>query len=599
MPWLTDVLGAKVVAEGDHPVGRVIDLRALRGRYPKVVALKVRLDASGRADLDTDQAEVFIGLDHTSFDGRRIRLDAPPVLVADLSADLDLAAELMDRQIVDTEGARVVRVNDILLSDSTGGWRVVGADVGFGGVLRRLGLESSFGKVASALGYQIPQRLIAWNYVAPLEKEGSKQVRLTVPTRLLRDLHPSELADILDQLDADRREQWLRVMTVASLAETLPETDPEVSREAFNLMTEERARRVIELMPPDEAADLLGAVGYEKAERLLALMGVQTASVLRELLGYPPDTAGGRMTPSSIRLVTGTTVAGAIQKIREEAHRAETVNYAYVVDADAHLIGVLSLRELLRGSPYTKVDDLMSRDVISVEVDEDQEEVARLMSRYNLLAIPVVDERRLRGIVTVDDIVEVMQEEASEDLAQIAGVYLGQGSATTGRLAGFGLSLLGGMLAAVLLNNSRAALASGSVVAVAWLLPLYLRIAQDLGTWSLARAMAADVIGSRARLDILAQELMAALASSALAGLLVGTFASTWTDNAQAGTFLGVGIFVGSLTASVIGLGLPSAARALKLPGLMGRGRVLAVGVGLASILIYVWALESLSQRLS
>lgn len=599
MPWLTDVLGAKVVGPSGRQIGRVQDLRALRGRYPKVTALKVKLDSGGRTSLGTQETEVLLGIEGTYLEPNRMRFASDPIIVLELEADLDLASELLDRQIVDTEGARVVRVNDILLSDSLGGWRVVGVDVGFSGVLRRLGLERLFSRVAAALGYQLPEKLIAWNYVAQLEKEGTKQVRLTVPTRLLRDLHPSELADILDQLDATRREQWLRVMTVASLAETLPETDPEVSREAFNLMSEERARRVIELMPPDEAADLLGAVGYQKAEKLLAMMGVQTASTLRELLGHPPDTAGGRMTPSYIELVAGTTVKQAIENIRKEAHRAETVNYAYVVDAEGKLIGVLSLRELLIGSAWANIEDLMIRDVISVEVDEDQQEVARIMSRYNLLAIPVLDDGRLRGIVTVDDVVDVMQEEASEDLAIVAGVYLGQGSATSGRLAGFGISLAGGAVGALMLQANRGVLSSASVIAVAWLLPLYLRTSQDLGTWSLARALSASLLGTRARLDVLAQELMAALASSAVAGVIVATFASTWTKNSQAGAFLGVGIFVGSLTASVIGLGMPSVAQALKLDRLLGRGRLLAIGVGLSSILIYAWALSSLSERLS
>lgn len=598
MPWLTDLLGRKVVGPSGDRIGRVIDLRAVRGRYPKVVAIKVRLDPKSRSTKDGPGSEASFQLEGLSLSAREARFSAPPAVCRDPSADLDLASELLDRQIVDTDGARVVRVNDILLSDAVGGFRVVGADVGLTGVLRRLGIERPATRIADALGYSIPEKLISWNYVAPLEKEGSTQVRLTVPTRLLRDLHPSELADILDQLDEERREQWLRVMSVASLAETLPETDPEVSTQAVELMSEERARRVIELMPPDEAADLLGAVDYEKAERLLALMGVQTASVLRELLGYPPDTAGGRMTPSYVALNQSDTIASAIETIRQKAGTVETVNYAYVVDDKGNLHGVISLRELLRAQPQTPISQVMTTDVISVDVDVDQEEVARIMSRYNLLAIPVLEGNSLRGIVTVDDAVDVMEEEASEDLSQVAGVYVGQGQATSGRLAGFGISLAGGAAAALILRSDRMSVAMASVAAVAWLLPLYLRTAQDLGTWSLARAMAASSLGSKARIDILAQELMAALASSALAGLLVGTFTSAWTSNLQAGIFLGTGITVGSLTASIIGLGLPSAARALRLDGLLSRGRLLAIGVGLGSIIIYAWALESLSERL-
>ncbi|MCA1839855.1 MAG: CBS domain-containing protein, partial [Actinobacteria bacterium] len=338
---------------------------------------------------------------------------------------------------------------------------------------------------------------------------------------------------------------------------------------------------------------------YEKSERLLALMGLKEASVLRELLGHPPDTAGGRMTPSFVSIHESATVAEAIAEVRAQAAgRAEIIYYAYVLSDDARLKGIISLRDLLKGHASRRVSDLMVTDLIAAHVADDQEEVARNMSRYNLLALPVVDDDHiLRGIVTVDDIVDVFDEEASEDLSEIAGTYLGEGSSVTShRLTGFGLSIVAGLVGAILLRQQRGILLT--VAAGAWLLPIYLRSAQDLGTWSLARALGLSPLSPRVQLEALTQELLAAFASSAFLGLLVGLLGGVWTQRFAAAAFLGVGIFVGSLAASLIGLALPSMARALGLKRVLAHGRPLAVIVGLCSLLVYVWALASLATRI-
>lgn len=604
MPWLTQLIHQPVTGRSGRRLGRVHDLVATRGRFPRVVGIAVSLDRAGREEFSSQRADhspVFVPWD--SFVGSLAHarggfvLSQTPAAGAEPSDGLHLRADLLDLQIVDTEGARVVRVNDVLLAESARGLRVVGADVGLRGALRRFGLERAAERLLDALGYQLPERLIAWNYVAPIS-ESPREVRLTVPTRILRELHPSELADILDQLDATRRERIIRVMTDSALAETLPETEPEVTKEAIELLGEERSRRVLALMPPDEATDLLGAVGYEAAERLLGLMGVRQASVLRELLGYPPDTAGGRMTPSFVGIPATATAQDAIEVLRSEAGRAETIYYAYVLDGQGRLEGVLSLRELLRAAPDKSVEELMERDVVSAHLGDDQEEVARAMTRHNLLAVPVVDDNAvLRGIVTVDDVVNVMEEEASEDLSEVTGVYLGEGpGANTGRLAGFGLSMAAGIAAAALLHAQRSVLAG--IAAVAWLLPLYLRMAQDLGTWSLARALAVDDLGVGKRAQVLAQELTAALLSAGAAGLLVGVFGALWSRQIAVGAFLGAGLFVGSLSASMIGLVLPSLTRGLRRRRILDKGRPLAITVGLAGVIVYVWALSSLAGRL-
>ncbi|MGH2809686.1 MAG: magnesium transporter [Actinomycetota bacterium] len=584
-----------VFAADGARIGRVKEATASPGKFPRLSAVAVRLNKTGRERLASSDKTVFVAFDAAEeASGIRLRTITP---VSDPQEDIHLRRDILDRQIVDIDGARVVRVNDLLLSQSSNGVSVVGAEVGLLGVLRGLGLERPSEKLAGALGFRIPTQLIPWNYVAPIGP-GPQEVQLAVPNRLLKELHPSELADILDQLDPELRTKTIHMMSAANLAETLPEAQPELSRQAMDLLTEERARQVMELMPPDEAADVLGSLDYGKSQRLLGLMGIRQAAVLRELLGYPPESAGGRMTPSFVGIPATLTAAEAIERIREEASSAEAIYYAYVLDEKGRLQGVLSLRTLLRSGPRRMVSELMETDLVAVRPTEHQEKVAHLMARYNLLALPVTDDMGVvKGIVTVDDMVDVLEEEASENLGEITGVFLGEGdSVAASRLISFGVSIAGGAIAAVMLEARRPVLAS--IAALAWLLPLFLRISQDLGTWSLARAFVTAGLGRARRLDAYASELLAGVTLSALAGILVWIFSGLWTDSPEDAAVLGVGIFVGTLSASLIGLAVPALIRHLRLGPLVARGRLLAVGVGLASLLVYFWALSSLGARL-
>lgn len=573
MPWLTELLKSKVRDGEGRTLGRIHDLAAASGRYPRVGGVIVALNRAGRDHLGTELYNAYVPWASIHKRGAAYHIEAEVAMHHDPDdADL-LLKNLLDQQIVDIDGARVVRVNDLLLQESTGGLRITAADVGLRGALRRLKLARPLEAIARSLGYELPVSLIAWNYVAPLGR-GDREVRLTVPTQLLKELHPSELADILDQLDVERREQILGVMSAAHLAQTLAESNAEVSRDAVGVLSEEQVRSVIEAMPPDEAADLLGAIGYEKAERLLGLMGMKQASMLRELLGYSPDSAGGRMTPSFVGIRLPSTVHEAIDTIRSQAHEVETIYYAYVLDPDQLLLGVLSLRQLLRSPTSRSVAEIMERNPVAVNAAEDQQQAARLMSRYNLLALPVTDDQGImRGIVTVDDIVEVLEAEASEDILKVAG--------GSGRLGGLGLSLAAGLIGVVVLRGQESALMS--VLAVAWLLPLFLRVAQDQGTWALARALTAPSEG-------ISRELTAAFASASFSGLLVASFVTALTSSADLAVSLGVGIFVGSFAAALIGLLLPIAAKV--------RAPLLSVVVGMCSLLVYIWTLGKLAEAL-
>lgn len=229
-------------------------------------------------------------------------------------------------------------------------------------------------------------------------------MRLRVPGDKLSDLHPADLAEIISDLSPSESDKLLESFDVKTLADTLEEVEPDFQASLVEDMSDERVADVLEEMSPDEAADLLAELPEERSEDLLNLMQHEEASDVRKLLAYHEDSAGGIMNTEFVAVQPGLTTEQAIAVLRETAAEAETIYYIYVVDPEEHLLGVFSLRELVLAKPDTPVTDLMHRRVISVGLDDSQEEVAQAVSKYNLVAVPVVDEQnRLHGIVTADD----------------------------------------------------------------------------------------------------------------------------------------------------------------------------------------------------
>ena len=238
---------------------------------------------------------------------------------------------------------------------------------------------------------------------------------------MLSALHPADVADILEQLDPQQRGLVFEHLDKQQMAETFSELEEEYQADMIDDLSENQAADLLAQMDPDDAADILGDLPYEKAETLLWLMGVQDQKRIRSLLGYKEKTAGGIMTPEFVAVHEETTVGDTIEKLRSLDDDHESVHYVYTLDKDGKLTGSLSLRSLVLADNDTIVYDLAFRDLITVSPDDDQEDVADAISKYDLLAMPVVDEANvLLGIVTVDDALDVLEEEHSEDL-QIAG----------------------------------------------------------------------------------------------------------------------------------------------------------------------------------
>ena len=423
MIYLSQLLGNPVLDANGERIGVVNDLGiATREVFPRVTSLafqgpgKTPFMISWRKYVETfDETEVRLAVPAT--DIRFSYLQPDEVLIA---------RDLLNKQIVDTRGMRVVRVNDLKLSDtSSSQLRLLGAEVGVRGILRALSpaFERLVMRASHAMGHDIPEKIIAWNYMDLIDRDLSS-VKLSVSHQTLDDLHPADVADIIEQLDPRLRGQVFAQLDDAQAAEAMAELDDdEMAAKIVGDMEDADASRMLSEMDPDDAAELVGELDYERAEKLLRLMGINEQRAIRQLLGYKDDTAGRIMTSEFVSVPRETTVAEVAERMRALPDDFEPVNYVYLTDADERLCGVVPVRRLFVSEPDVSLSDLASDDdVLTAKPDDDQEDVAQDIAKYNLLAMPVVDEKsgKVLGIVTVDDALDVMEEEHEEDL-RIAG----------------------------------------------------------------------------------------------------------------------------------------------------------------------------------
>jgi len=327
----------------------------------------------------------------------KYRLDDAPLFVLK-EDDVLLSRDVLDKQIIDTDGARVVRVNDVELVRVNGTIYVSNVDVSWVGILRRMGLVG----LAHFLNRHLKKKGIAWDDVELMRRD--KEMHLRVPAEKLHELHPADLAEIVRDLNKLESGQLLDTLDVQHLADTLEEVEPAFQVELVEHMSNEKVADLLEEMEPDEAADLLGDLPKERKEDLLALMEKEDADDVRKLLTYPEDSAGGIMTTEFASIKPDLTASEAIKALHGMADEVETMFYVYVVDAEQHLVGIFSLNNLIFAKPGQMVSEFMAKRIITVNLTDDQETVAQTVAKYDLLAVPVVDDlNRLHGIVTADD----------------------------------------------------------------------------------------------------------------------------------------------------------------------------------------------------
>ena len=414
MLYLSQMMGKPVVDTQGEKIGTISDLAISTGEvFPRITSLafqgpgKVPFMISWRKYVDTFD-EDGITLNAEAHDIRFSYLQPDEVL---------LARDLLNRQIVDTQGLKVVRVNDLKLSVSGSQLRLLGAEVGVRGILRGLAswLERAVVAVAKVFGKKIDEQIIAWNYMDLLDRDLS-EVQLSVTHKRLDELHPADVADILEQLDPQQRANVFQHLDETQATEAISEMEDEYQADFIEDLDDARAAGLLGNMDPDDAADIVRDLSYEKAETLLRLMGVEDATEIRRLLGYKDGTAGGMMTTQFVAVHATDTVGQTIEVLRELPEDHPTVHYVYVLNEYDEFEGVLSLRTLVLTDDAKPVGDVMYEDVISATPDETEEDVAADIFKYELPAMPVVDEHNmLLGIVTVDDAWDAIEEDVSGD----------------------------------------------------------------------------------------------------------------------------------------------------------------------------------------
>jgi len=316
--------------------------------------------------------------------------------------EIKLIENVLDKQIIDTNGIRVVRVNDLEITKVNGNFYVSNVDIGFSGKLRRIGLLKLAEWVNSVFSKKASTNKISWDFVELLVHD--QFMRLKVPGEKIRDLHPADLAELLSDMNHKEGRKLLDSMDIEHLADALEEVEPEFQATLVQEMPDEKVADVLEEMSPDEAADLLAELPAQRSEDLLELMEDEEAEEVRKLLSYPEDTAGGIMTTDVAAIRPGLTASQAIEAIRALEPDSESIFYVYVTDEHDHLLGVFSLSDLILARPNTLVSSFMHPKVVSAHVHTKQDTLAQLIAKYNLLTIPVVDqENHLLGMVTADD----------------------------------------------------------------------------------------------------------------------------------------------------------------------------------------------------
>ncbi len=412
--FISDLVGRRATID-DLPIGKVTDL--LVGKpdavFPQVDGLVIKTAQGLRfAPIET--------VSDVDRDGSVALTIAPKEAVPPEREELYLVADLLDKQIVDVDGRKVVRINDIEIANTGGVLRVVAADVGLAGLLRRLGLRSIGRHWLSRL-HNVPRSMIAWDSVAPIRDVNPSQVRLSVKQSRLARLHPSELAEIIGDLSSREALAVVGQLDDETAADAFEHLDTETRKNLIEEIGTERAADIIEEMDADDAADLLAELPEEQQTELLAEMNAYTAGELRELVKYDEDTAGGMMTTDYVWIYPHRTTEATIRKIREIAPASEFIYYLYVLDKEDRLLGALSLRALLLALPTAFIDRIMETDLVTVAPDVAAVDVASTIAKYDLLAVPVVDDGgKMLGIVTVDDAIDaIMPDDVAKKLPRV------------------------------------------------------------------------------------------------------------------------------------------------------------------------------------
>ena len=398
--YFSRVVGAKVTNESGKVLGKLVDLIVeLNSERPKVLAAKIQTSEGLRiVDFSFFKIEKIMGQ-------YKIFCQELKNIVLDENLILTIGKYVLDRQIVDMDGRKLVRVNDLRLAVISGGTHLIAADVGVDGIFRRLGVAKPIKIILKPFNANIPSHLILWDEVQAVDF-GHAGIKLSKDYSSLHKLHPSDLADIIEDMDSNTQMAVFNSLNDEQATDVLEELEPEAQVSLLEMLSVQKAADLLEMMPADEAADILEELNDAKAEELLNEMEAEASAEVRELMEYADNTVGSIMSTDFICFNEYNTVGETIESLRKEKPESDAIYYLYIIDDTGKLVANVSLRDLIVSDPSLKLIDIMKEDVVSVIDTDSIESLGEMISKYNLLASPVVDDNEeLLGMVIINDVI--------------------------------------------------------------------------------------------------------------------------------------------------------------------------------------------------
>jgi len=427
-------------------------------------------------------------------------------------------------------------------------------------------------------------------------KGSIKQDNRQFLMKLIDDMRAADVADLLEHLDPDERLYVFELLEPEGAGEILVEIEGPVQERIISDLDNQAISEIVQELDSDDAADLVGDLPADRAREIIESVEDEVSEELGKLLPHPEDTAGGIMALEFVAVKADSTIQEAIDIIREKREEVENMYYLFVVGDFDRLVGIISMKDLVLEAPDSKISEIMDPEVISVNVNRDQEEVAHLVKKYDLVTIPVVDDHhRMVGRITHDDIIDVIEEEADEDISLMAGVIhqeIAEESflkISRARLPWLIIGLGGGILAAAVINQFQTSLEK--TIALAFFFPVIMAMGGSTGTQAatvIVRGLATGDIGLVNIGKRLWVEMKVALVNGVICGILLGVVVGVWLSDYGLGFVVALSLVVIVLNSGVIGAAVPLVLKRLNIDPALAAGPFVTTSNDILSLLIYL-----------
>ncbi len=424
-----------------------------------------------------------------------------------------------------------------------------------------------------------------------------EQENLEGAKTLLVPVQSADIADVIEQLPKGLQVLAFRLLSKDKAIAVYEYLEPNVQQSFLDEFKRQEVIEVIGHMSPDDRARLLEELPAKVVSRLLEQLSPEERQATALLLGYPPDTAGRIMTPEYVVIKENWTVAQVLERTRNASNTSEIIYYLYVTDATRHLRGVLSLRDLITAQPEQRVSEIMSRELVSVQTDIDQEEVARIIQQYDFFALPVVDhDSRLVGVITIDDVIDILEEETTEDIYALGGVQAGGDNYFQTNLFKVAQKRVGWLLILLVTNTVTSAVIQGQeailskFVALAAFIPLLIGTGGNVGAQSstvVIRGLSTTELQGSEAAKIIGREAVAGTILGSMLGIVVTIWAYFLQDNLAIALSVGLSLFAITVLASVAGSALPFLFKYFSLDPALMSAPFITTAVDVLGVLIY------------